>query len=93
MLQSAPPLLTPVPLRVKASAVAKVNPFKSNAAPEETVVPDPIVPKGEFGLVPVAPSFIVPAEMVVAPVNELSPLRVKVPVPCFVNATLVAVPF
>jgi hypothetical protein len=49
LLISAPILDVPEPLIVSASAVAKVIPFKSNVPVPETVVPAPIVPKGELG--------------------------------------------
>ena len=65
---SAPPLDTPVPFKVSASAVPKVKPFKSSAAPLATVVPAPVVPKGVLVAPPAAPSFNMPALMVVAPV-------------------------
>ena len=68
VLHNAPPLLTPVPLRVNASAVARVKPFKSSAAPEVIEVPEPVVPRGVLLPLPAAPSLIVPALMVVNPV-------------------------
>ena len=65
---SEPPLLTPVPLSVKGSAVASVIPFRSKAAPvAETVVVPAIVPSGLFAPLPAEPSLSVPALMVVAP--------------------------
>jgi acyl-CoA synthetase (AMP-forming)/AMP-acid ligase II len=65
---SAPPLDTPVPFKVRASAVPSVSPFKSSAAPLATVVPAPVVPNGVLVAPPAAPSFNMPALMVVAPV-------------------------
>ena len=65
---SAPPLDTPVPFKVSASAVPKVYPFKSSAAPLATVVPAPVVPKGVLVAPPAAPSFNVLALTVVKPV-------------------------
>ena len=57
-----------MPFKIKASAVAKVKPFRSKVAPLDTTVPAPVVPNGEFGLVPVAPNFKVPSLTVVKPV-------------------------
>ena len=65
---SAPALLSPVPLSVSASAVPKVNPLRSRVAPSLTSVPAPVVPNGVFVPPPAAPSFNVPAEIVVRPV-------------------------
>ena len=65
---SAPPLDTPVPFKVSASAVPKLYPFKSSAAPLATVVPAPVVPKGVLVAPPAAPSFKMPALMAVTPV-------------------------
>ena len=65
---SAPPLLTPVPLSVSASAVPKVNPLRSSAAPvAATRVPLLVVPKGVFVALPAPSSFKVPALIVVSP--------------------------
>ena len=65
---SAPPEETPVPLMVKASAVAKVKPFKSKVASVATTVPAPVVPNGVLLPLPVAPKRRVPALIFVAPV-------------------------
>src|SRR5258706_4214743 len=68
----APPLEIPDPLSVSVSAVPRVNPLRSSAAPvAETVVPLPVVPKGVLVAPPVAPSLSVPALMVVKPVYVL----------------------
>ena len=64
-----PPLDTPVPFKVSASAVPNVKPPKSNAAPvADTTVPAPVVPSGVFAAPPVAPNFKIPALIVVKPV-------------------------
>ena len=65
---SAPTLLNPAPLSVSASVVPKLNPFRSSVAPLLTIVPALVVPNGVFVPPPVAPSFNVPAEIVVKPV-------------------------
>ena len=48
--------------------VANVKPFRSSAAPDATVVPEAVVPRGVFVAPPAAPSFNVPVLMVVKPV-------------------------
>ena len=63
----APLFEIPVPASESDSAVPRVNPFKSNDAPEETVVLAAVVPKGPFGEVPATPSFNVPERIFVAP--------------------------
>ena len=68
LLVRAPALLCPAPLIVSPSAVPRVNPFRSSVAPSLTVVPAPVVPNGVFVPPPAAPSFNVPAEIVVKPV-------------------------
>ena len=53
---------------MSASAVPKVNPLRSSAAPvAATRVPLLVVPKGVFVALPVPPSFKVPALIVVSP--------------------------
>ena len=74
-----------MPFKVRASAVANVNPFKSSAAPAATVVPAATVPNGVFAPLPAAPSFNVPALIDVAPVYVLAPESVSVPVLDFVK--------
>jgi hypothetical protein len=64
----APPLEIPVPFRVSASDVPKVNPLRSSAAPDVTEVPEPVVPRGVLVASPLAPSFNVPALIVFNPV-------------------------
>ena len=46
----------------------KSNPFKSKVAPLDTTVPAPVVPNGVLVASPAAPSFKVPALIVVKPV-------------------------
>ena len=70
-LVKAPPFNIPVPFRESASVAAPVreNPFISSAAPNATDVPPPVVPKGPLvATAEEAPSFSVPAEIVVTPV-------------------------
>ena len=59
-------------------------------APLDTTVPRATVPSGVLVLSPVAPSFNVPAEIVVHPVKVLAPERVSVPEPDLVSAPLPA---
>ena len=61
-------LPTPFPFRVRASAVPNVKPLTSSVAPAVIDVPAPVVPKGVLVDVPAAPSFNVPAAIVVKPV-------------------------
>ena len=63
--------VNPVPFIERASVAATVreNPFRSNTAPDATVVPAAVVPSGPLALdADEIPSFNVPALMVVAPV-------------------------
>ena len=85
-LNKAPLALTPVPLMVKASAVTRLKPPRSRAAPVSTTVPDAIVPNGLFVPLPALPNLIVPAEIVVRPLYELFPERTTVPEPDLVSA-------
>ena len=65
---NAPAPETPVPARlVIASAVPRVNPFKSSVAPDAIVVPAFVVPNGVLTAPPFAPSFKVPTLIVVTP--------------------------
>ena len=82
---NAPPDVMPVPFNVNTSAVPSEKPFKSRTAPAVTEVPAPVVPSGVFVPPPAAPSFNVPALIVVKPVNVLAPESVHVPVPLFVT--------
>ena len=82
----APPDKTPVPRREIASAVLKENPFKSKVAPLLTTAEAAVVPKGPLVPSPLAPSFNVPALIVVKPEYELSPASINVPLPAFVIA-------
>ena len=69
LLIKAPPKLKPVPLMVRA--LSRVLPFKSKAAPDETVnAPVPTAPLVMLEVVPVElmPSFKVPPDTVVPPV-------------------------
>ena len=78
--RSAPPLLTPVPLIVSASAPTVMPPCSSSAAPDATVVPPPVVPSAvAFWM------LSTPAETVVVPVYELAPVMVRVFAPAFVT--------
>ena len=63
LLLIAPPLDIPVPLMVNASEDEYVIPFKSRAAPDDTVVPAAVVPKAALLL-----SFKIPSLTVVVPV-------------------------
>jgi len=74
-----------VPLRVNASAVAKVKPARSRVPFVETVVPAAAVPRGESVPNPAPPNFNVPAEIVVRPVYWLEPDKINVPDPSLVN--------
>ena len=68
-LVRAPVPLTPVPMRVTASAVPRVKPLRSSAAPVPlTRVPPAVVPRGVLVAPPAAPRATVPAEIVVTPV-------------------------
>ena len=75
----------PLPLMVRASNVPNVNPFKSNVAPDETIVPEAVVPSGVLVGPPAIPNFNVPALTVVNPLNVLKPETVHAPVPDFVS--------
>ena len=70
---------------VRASAVTKLKPAKSSAAPLSITVPAAIVPSGLFAPLPEPPNLIVPTDTVVKPVYVLLPERVKVPAPCLVT--------
>ncbi len=84
----APPDETPVPRRVIVSDVPRVKPFRSKAAPAtDIVVPATVVPKGPLMPSPLAPSFNVPALIVVKPVYELFPAS-SIPSPALVKATV-----
>ena len=85
VLKSAPLLLTPAPLRVSASAVLRLRPLRSSAAPLLTTVPPAVVPRGELVPLPAAPKRSVPADTVVMPAYELAPSRVSVPAPSLVS--------
>ncbi len=67
-LNSAPLLLTPVPLNVSGSSVEILKPAKSSADPLSTITPLVTVPIGELAPLLEAPSLIMPADIVVAPV-------------------------
>ncbi len=70
LFNNAPVLETPVPFNVKVSValVVKEKAFRSNVAPEATVVPPVEEPKGPLAAkVDEAPNFKVPAETVVVP--------------------------
>ena len=84
LLVSAPEFENPLPLIVKFSAIAREKPFKSSDAPDETKVAPAVVPKGPFGLVPVVPSFKIPAFIFIEPLKVLFPDNVSVPFPTFV---------
>jgi len=77
---------SPFPFSVIGSAVLSEIPLISNTAPEATTVPAAIVPSGVLVALPAAPSFKVPALMVVVPEYELKPESVQVPVPSLVTA-------
>ena len=75
-----------MPLSVSASAVPRVNPLRSSAAPvAATMVPAPVVPNGVLVALPAAPSFTVPTLMVVKPLKPLVPESVRVPAPDFAS--------
>ena len=57
----------PVPFRVSGSATPSEKPFKSSTAPLVIEVAPAEDPSGESVALPAAPSFRVPAEMVVSP--------------------------
>ena len=82
---NAPLAEAPLPLMVRASKVPKVNPFKSNVAPDETMVPEAVVPSGVLVGSPAIPNFKVPALTVVNPLNVFKPETVHAPVPDFVS--------
>ena len=65
LLMRAPPLANPKPLRTKGSAPT-LTPFTSSVAPEATVVPEAVSPKG---LVLTAPVVRVPALTKIWPVK------------------------
>ena len=77
---------------VKGSAVPKVNPFKSNDAPANTIVPEAVVPSGELVAPPEAANLITPLLIVVIPEYVLLPPSDNAPVPVFVTRVEVAVP-
>ena len=68
VLFNAPADAIPVPFNVNASSVERLNPARFKAAPVLTVVPEAIVPKGEFVPLPAEPRVSVPALTIVAPV-------------------------
>ena len=63
---------------------AKVKPPRSRVAPAVTEVPAAVVPSGVLVTPPAAPSFNIPALMVVNPVKVFAPDNINVPVPLFV---------
>jgi hypothetical protein len=75
----------PVPFNVNASAVPNVYPFRSSTAPDVILVAPAVVPNGVFVPPPAAPSFNVPALIVVVPVYVLAPDNVKTPLPALVT--------
>ena len=76
LLISAPPLLMPVPERVRALLID--CPYRSSAAPLVTEAAP--VPSAE-----VLPSFSVPATILVTPVYVFAPERVRAPVLALVS--------
>jgi len=88
LLVKAPKLLTPVPVKERASVAELVSeyPLRSREAPLLTVVPAAVVPKGPLALeVEEAPSFTVPALIVNDVVKVLAPERVSVPLPALLK--------
>ena len=79
LLLSAPPLLMPVPFKVKALVLVSVRPFRSSTAPAATDTAPAEVPKAVA-----EPRRRVPALMLVLPVVVLSPERINNPEPVFV---------
>ena len=76
----APAPLTPVPLRVNASAIL-IPAVACSVAPDSTTVPPAVVPRAAL-----LSTTKVPAETVVVPVYALLPVKVKTPTPAFVKS-------
>ena len=97
LFNKAPAEPMPVPLMVKATVFARVNPFRSNAPPLATTA-EAAEPNGELLTSPTLPNLRVPALINVPPLNVLVPATVQVPASTFVSdpapvpKTLVSVP-
>ena len=76
MLRNTPPSLTPDPAMFKASSPIVMPPENSRAAPEPTVTPPSVVPRAVL-----CAALNAPVLTMVAPVYELAPDKISVPVP------------
>lgn len=84
MFLRAPPLLIPVPFKVKASSPMVTPPESSSAAPLATVTPPATVPSAVLCV-----ALKAPLEIVVRPVYEFAPERVQIPPPTLVSVPVV----